>query len=422
MKDIIGVIGLGYVGLPLAVAFSKKYNIIGYDKNSSRVEELNSFKDSTGEVPRSKLKKAINLNRLNLITTAEVNKLHNASIFIVTVPTPIDHNKNPDLKPLIKASETIGKYISKNNLVIFESTVYPGTTEEVCIPIIESVSKLKFNEEFFVGYSPERINPGDKKRTIDKIIKITSGSNDKTAIKVDNLYKEIIKAGTYLAPSIKIAEAAKVIENSQRDINIAFMNELSKIFNLLNIDTKEVLKAASTKWNFLDFQPGLVGGHCIGVDPYYLAYKSINAGYNPEIILSGRTINDSMPIFIYNQINKLLKQKKINKTSLKILILGFTFKENCPDHRNTKVIEIFNQFSSDKNEVIVVDPKVNVEEVNREYGIKIYTEIPKNKYDILILAVPHNQFLKLNFNSFLNSKSIVYDVKGVLKFKTDGRL
>ncbi|MBT6170064.1 MAG: nucleotide sugar dehydrogenase, partial [Flavobacteriaceae bacterium] len=326
MKDIIGVIGLGYVGLPLAVAFSKKYNIIGYDKNSSRVEELNSFKDSTGEVSSLKLKKAINSNRLNLITTPKIKKLHNASIFIVTVPTPIDHNKNPDLKPLIKASETIGKYISKNNLVIFESTVYPGTTEEVCVPVIERFSKLKFNEEFFVGYSPERINPGDKKRTIDKIIKITSGSNEKTAIRVDNLYKEIIKAGTYLAPSIKIAEAAKVIENSQRDINIAFMNELSKIFNLLNIDTKEVLKAASTKWNFLDFQPGLVGGHCIGVDPYYLAYKSMNVGYKPEIILSGRTINDSMPIFIYNQINKLLKQKKINKTSLKILILGFTFK------------------------------------------------------------------------------------------------
>lgn len=422
MTQKIAIIGLGYVGLPLAVEFSKYYSVIGYDKSYKRINELKNFKDSTGEISITKLKSSLALNKITLVSNDQIDIIKNANIYIVTVPTPIDKENKPDLRSLINASETVGKYIRKNDTVIYESTVYPGTTEEICVPIIEKISKLKFNVDFYVGYSPERINPGDKQKTIDKIIKVTSGSTPQTAKKIDTLYKNIISAGTYLAPSIRIAEAAKVIENAQRDINIAFVNELAQIFNLLNLDTLEVLKAASTKWNFLDFKPGLVGGHCIGVDPYYLAYKSELMGYKPKIILAGREVNDSMSKFIFNEIIRLLKLKEIEVENSKTLILGFTFKENCNDFRNTKVLDIYNYFKDRNLKVEIYDPVVDKISVKKEYNIDIMESIPDTKYDAVLLAVSHENFKSFNIDDFLKPKSVIYDAKGFLNIKVDGRL
>lgn len=422
MKEKIAIIGLGYVGLPLAVEFSKYFSVIGYDKNNQRINELNNFKDSTGEISRNKLKYYLTSNKLSLVSNDEIDLIQTANTYIVTVPTPIDKENKPDLRPLISASETVGKYINKNDTIIFESTVYPGTTEEICVPIIEKISNLKFNKDFYVGYSPERINPGDKKRTIDKIIKVTSGSTPEIAKKIDALYKKIITAGTYLAPSIRIAEAAKVIENAQRDINIAFVNELSQIFNLLNLDTLEILKAASTKWNFLDFKPGLVGGHCIGVDPYYLAYKSELLGYKPKIILSGREVNDSMSKFIFKEIIRLLKLREIEVDNSRTLILGFTFKENCNDFRNTKVLDIYNLFKNRNLKVEIYDPVVDKIAVKKEYNIDIIKSLPSKKYDAILLAVSHDNFKSININDLLKPKSVIYDAKGFLNVKVDGRL
>jgi UDP-N-acetyl-D-galactosamine dehydrogenase len=418
----IAVIGLGYVGLPLAVEFGRKFNTIGFDINNSRIQELNSGIDSTLEISTEYLSETLNNNLFSI--TSDVTKISDCNIYIVTVPTPTDKNNRPVLTPLIKASETVASVLKKGDIVIYESTVYPGVTEEECVPVLERKSGLKYNQDFFAGYSPERINPGDKEHTVTKILKVTSGSTPEIAEIVDRLYNSIIIAGTHKASSIKVAEAAKVIENSQRDINIAFVNELSKIFNLLKIDTNEVLEAAGTKWNFLKFKPGLVGGHCIGVDPYYLAQKAQEVGYHPEIILAGRRLNDGMGKHIASETIKLMIKKSIKIIDSNILILGFTFKENCPDVRNTRVIDIFNELKTYNTNLTVVDPWANPSDVQKEYNITTLTEIPTNdKFDAIILAVGHHDFLKFNLTHYQNSNSVIFDVKGILeRNQIDGRL
>ena len=409
----IAVIGLGYVGLPLARLFSTKYTTIGYDINKKRVEALMTGVDETLEISSELLNEAI---KKGFICTTELEKIKDCNFYIVTVPTPVDKNNRPDLTPLIKASETVGKVISKGDIVVYESTVYPGATEEDCIPVVEYVSGLKFNVDFFAGYSPERINPGDKEHTVEKIKKVTSGSTPKTGKIVNEVYLSVIAAGTHLAPSIKVAEAAKIIENSQRDINIAFVNELAKIFNLMKIDTQAVLEAAGTKWNFLPFKPGLVGGHCIGVDPYYLAQKAQEYGYHPEIILAGRRMNDSMGKYVAGEVVKLMIRKGIPVKQAKVLLLGFTFKENCPDIRNTKAIDIYKELLEYEINIDVYDPWANPDEVMHEYGIKTVTSYPEeNGYSVIIMAVAHQKFLTLNLKKHKDQGCIIFDIKGILK-------
>ena len=432
MEKKIAVIGLGYVGLPLAVEFAKKYPTIGFDINTSRVNQLMSGHDHTLEVVDKDLQKEIVPDLLTAVSkgkglycTTVVGDIESANFYIVTVPTPTDKNKRPVLTPLIKASESVGKVLKKGDYVIYESTVYPGVTEDECVPVLERISGLKFNHDFYVGYSPERINPGDKERTVTKILKVTSGSNPEAAKVIDDLYKSVITAGTHLAPTIKVAEAAKVIENSQRDINIAFVNELAKIFNKLGIDTHSVLEAAGTKWNFLPFKPGLVGGHCIGVDPYYLAQKAQEAGYHPEIILAGRRINDSMGSFVASEVVKRMVQKDIAVKGAKTLVLGFTFKENCPDVRNTRVIDIYQDLVEFGLDVTVYDPWINPAEVQKEYAIEVSNSMTplSNKYSAIILAVSHKAFLEIEIENLKNDKSVLFDIKGFLpKQLIDARL
>jgi UDP-N-acetyl-D-glucosamine/UDP-N-acetyl-D-galactosamine dehydrogenase len=418
----IAIIGLGYVGLPLAVAFAEKYPVIGLDINTNRVDELQKGIDATLEVENDHLKSVLVQHSLKLdengakglFCTTAITDISDCTVFIVTVPTPTDKHNRPVLTPMIKASETVAKVMKKGDVVIYESTVYPGVTEDEMVPILEELSGLKFNEDFFVGYSPERINPGDKEHTVTKILKVTSGSTPESAKFIDDLYKEVIVAGTHLASSIKVAEAAKVIENSQRDINIAFVNELSKIFNLLGIDTLEVLEAAGTKWNFLPFKPGLVGGHCIGVDPFYLAQKAQEVGYHPEIILAGRRLNDSMGKHVATEVILHMMRKDIKVIDSKVLILGFTFKEDCPDVRNTRVIDIYEELLSFEMNVDVYDPWINQQEVMHEYGIDILTQEPDmNQYSAVILAVAHKKFRGLDLKT--SGDRVIYDVKGVLK-------
>ena len=413
MENIkICIVGLGYVGLPLAVEFGKKFPTIGFDINEKRVDEIKNGVDLTNEVDENELKKILYSNQLKVTTSKE--SIVSSNFYIISVPTPIDIHKKPDLNPLKKACELIGSILKHNDFVVFESTVYPGLTEEFCVPILESISDLKLNCDFHVGYSPERINPGDKVNNLTNIVKVTSGSSDYSAKIIDNVYKSIIEAGTFKAASIKVAEAAKVIENSQRDINIAFVNELSKIFGLMGINTNEVLEAASTKWNFMNFKPGLVGGHCIGVDPYYLAEKSIDLGYNPEIILSGRKMNDSMGPYIVNEVLKMISEKDIQIKDAKVLILGFTFKENCPDIRNTRVIDIYNELIKINTVPSICDPIASKENVLKEYKIEIENDIPEDsKFDVVIVAVAHNVFKKISINRFLKPKNIIFDVKEV---------
>lgn len=424
----IAVIGLGYVGLPLARLFATKYPVVGFDINQKRIEELNTGTDSTLEVEDDVLKAVLKYespfsqaSENGLYCSADINDIKDANIYIVTVPTPVDKHNRPDLTPLYKSSETVGKVLSEGDIVIYESTVYPGATEEECIPVLEKVSGLKFNQNFFGGYSPERINPGDKEHTVEKILKVTSGSTPEIGKVVDTLYKSVIVAGTHLAPTIKIAEAAKVIENSQRDINIAFVNELAKIFNLLEIDTHAVLEAAGTKWNFLPFKPGLVGGHCIGVDPYYLAQKAQENGYHPEIILAGRRLNDSMGQYVASQLVKTMIKKKISINGAQILNLGITFKENCPDVRNTKAVDVIQALEDYSLHVTTFDPWAKPEEVKHEYGLEVVNEIPQDKFDAIILTVAHKEFMGINLNDYLKEGGIIYDVKGVLE-ECDSRL
>lgn len=425
LNNQIAIVGLGYVGLPLAVAFAEKYKVIGFDINQHRVDELNSGHDETLEISNVELKNVLNVNNSNEIglhLTTQKSKIANCNIFIVTVPTPTDKHNRPVLTPMIKASETIGKVLKKGDIVVFESTVYPGVTEDEMVPVLENFSGLKYNSDFFCGYSPERINPGDKEHTVTKILKITSGSTPQTAEIVDQLYKSIITAGTHKASSIKVAEAAKVIENSQRDINIAFVNELSKIFNLIGIDTNEVLEAAGTKWNFLKFRPGLVGGHCISVDPYYLAQKAQEVGYHPEIILAGRRLNDSMGRHVATEVVKLIMKKDLKVIDSKVLLFGFTFKEDCPDVRNTRVIDIYHELKNFEINVEIFDPWANPEEVKKEYGIEISNQPPVGQFDALILTVAHKKFLDLDIKSFVKN-GVIYDVKGFLpKNIVDARL
>ncbi len=420
----IAVIGLGYVGLPLAVEFAKKYHVLGFDINKARIQELALGSDSTLEVDENNLKSVLKQDLSSgLILSSEQEELKSSNIYIVTVPTPVDKNNRPVLTPLIKASEMIGKVLKPNDIVIYESTVYPGVTEDECVPVLESTSGLSFNKDFYCGYSPERINPGDKTHTVTKIKKVTSGSTDNIGKIVDDLYNSIITAGTHLAPSIKVAEAAKVIENAQRDINIAFVNELAKIFNKLDIDTHAVLEAASTKWNFLPFKPGLVGGHCIGVDPYYLAQKAQEVGYHSEIILAGRRLNDSMGEYIGTEVLKLMVKNGIQIKDSKVLMLGITFKENCPDIRNTKAIEVYRTLKSFQMDVEVYDPWASKKEVMEEYGLEIVESLESRKYDTIIHTVAHNEFLNLNLDSLKNEGAVIYDVKGNLNpLKTDKRL
>jgi UDP-N-acetyl-D-galactosamine dehydrogenase len=416
----IAVIGLGYVGLPLARLFSTKYKTVGFDINRERVKTLMSGRDITMEVPDDLLQSAL---QRGLLCTSDIDHIRDCNFYIVSVPTPVDEDHNPDLTPLYKASETVGKVIAKGSIVVYESTVYPGVTEDECVPIIEKVSGLRFNVDFFAGYSPERINPGDKLHRIDTIKKVTSGSTPETGKRVNEVYGSVISAGTHLAPSIKVAEAAKVIENSQRDINIAFVNELAKIFNLIGIDTQDVLEAAETKWNFLPFKPGLVGGHCIGVDPYYLAQCAQRYGYNPEIILAGRRMNDGMGEYVAHRVIKLMIKKGIQITGADILILGFTFKENCPDVRNTKVMDIYNTLRDYNFAVSVYDPIADRDAVKHEYGIDIITCKPEKRFDAVILAVAHEQFNDTGIPSFLRENHVVFDVKAILdRNLTDGRL
>lgn len=409
---VLALIGLGYVGLPLAVEFGKKYRVIGFDINEKRINELRNGIDKTLEVSSVELSEA-----KNLIFTNQLEDLRQASVFIITVPTPVDDFKVPDLTPVIKASETVGKVLKKGDVAVYESTVYPGCTEEDCVPILESFSGLKFNQDFFCGYSPERINPGDKEHRVSTIKKIVSGSTPEIAKALNKLYQNVITVGTHLAPSIKVAEAAKVIENAQRDLNIAFVNELSKLFDLMDIDTLDVLEAAGTKWNFLPFRPGLVGGHCIGVDPYYLTHKAVKLGYNPEIILAGRRINDQMGAFVANQLVKLMIKKEHKINNSRVLVLGITFKENCPDIRNSKVIDIINELRSFGCLIDVFDPWADKEEVKHEYNIDLLcsTDEIKNKtYEGVILAVAHDQFKELDFPLLRINGAVVYDVKGIL--------
>jgi UDP-N-acetyl-D-glucosamine/UDP-N-acetyl-D-galactosamine dehydrogenase len=417
----IAVIGLGYVGLPLAVEFGKFFQTVGFDISKHRINDLIKGKDKTLEVDSSELKEAIHLSY-----SADVNEISSCNIFIITVPTPIDINKKPDLRPLISASETVGRVIKKNDIIVYESTVFPGATEEICVPILEEVSNLKFNIDFYCGYSPERINPGDKEHRLTSIKKVTSGSTPEIAEIVDSIYKKIIKVGTHKASSIKVAEASKVIENTQRDINIALINELAQIFNKLDIDTESVLQAAGTKWNFLPFRPGLVGGHCIGVDPYYLTHKAIEVGYSPDIILAGRRLNDKMGSYVVDKVISLMKKKKIKTLDAKILIMGMTFKENCPDLRNTRVIDVVNGFIEKNCLVDVYDPWVDKQESINEYGMSPIVKPLKSTYDAIILAVAHKEFADLKIEeirSFGNSKHVLYDIKYLFDAdQVDGRL
>jgi UDP-N-acetyl-D-galactosamine dehydrogenase len=414
----IAVIGLGYVGLPLAHAFSEKYEVVGFDIAQWRIDELSSGVDRTLELSEAQVKEAL-ANGMSF--TRELDDIADCNIYIVTVPTPIDKHKKPDLTPLIKASESIGKVLKKDDIVIYESTVYPGATEEECVPVLEKFSGLTFNEDFFCGYSPERINPGDKEHTVTKILKVTAGSTPEIGKKVDALYASVITAGTHLAPTIKVAEAAKVIENSQRDVNIAFVNELAIIFNKLDIDTEAVLEAAGTKWNFLPFRPGLVGGHCIGVDPYYLTHKAQEVGYNPEIILAGRRLNDNMGIYVANQVIKLMIKKGQKIEGAKVLVLGITFKENCPDIRNSRVIDVIQELKEFATEVEVYDPWADKEEVKREYGLPLIDEVNLSDYEAVILAVSHDKFKTFDFNT--NDKQVLFDIKSFIKTdNVDGKL
>ncbi len=420
-KCRIGVVGLGYVGLPLAVEFGKRFDTVGFDLKTARIKELAAGKDSTLEVDRKELKSAKKLRY-----TDNAKDLKRCNVYIVTVPTPIDDYKRPDLTPLEKASASLGTVLSKGDIVIYESTVYPGCTEEVCIPILEKVSGLKFNKDFFAGYSPERINPGDKQHRLPSIRKVTSGSTPEVADFVDELYRSIITAGTHKASSLKVAEAAKVIENPQRDVNIALNNELALIFNRLNIDTEEVLIAAGTKWNFLPFRPGLVGGHCIGVDPYYLTHKAQEIGYHPEMILAGRRLNDNMALYVAGEVVKLMTTKRIHVKRSRILVFGLTFKENCPDLRNSKVIDIIRELKKYGAEVDVFDPWIDVREAHHEYGVKPLRKLGRTRYDAAVMAVSHDQFKELGVKGvrkLLKPTSVIYDIKHVFKrSQVDGRL
>jgi UDP-N-acetyl-D-galactosamine dehydrogenase len=422
----IAVVGLGYVGLPLARLFATKYSVVGFDINQKRVDELNKGIDGTLEIEQNLLesvllKKPTN-NAIGLLCSTDLVDIEDCNYYIITVPTPVDKNNRPDLTPLYKSSETVGKVLKKGDIVIYESTVYPGVTEDECVPVLEKISGLKFNVDFYAGYSPERINPGDKLHTVDKILKVTAGSTPEIGIKVNELYKSIITAGTHLAPTIKVAEAAKVIENSQRDINIAFVNELSKIFNILNIDTHAVLEAAGTKWNFLPFKPGLVGGHCIGVDPYYLAQKAQEMGYHPEIILAGRRLNDSMGEYVASQVVKLMIKKGVVVNGAHLLMLGITFKENCPDVRNTKIVDVISSLADYGIQVSIYDPWANPEEVKHEYGLTTTTVLPNEKYDAIVLGVAHDTFSTLEFSTIKKENSVLYDVKGIVGSLADGKL
>ena len=421
MSEIkIGIIGLGYVGLPLARLFATKYAVVGFDINLNRVADLKKGTDFTQEVDDSLLKEVLTNDsnpEVGLFITADSEFLQDCNYYIVTVPTSVDKNNQPVLKPLLSASKTIAKYLQKNDIVIYESTVYPGATEEDCIPVLEKESNLVFNKDFFVGYSPERISPGDKVRTVENILKVTSGSTTEIAKKVDALYKSVIKAGTHLVPSIKVAEASKIIENCQRDINIAFVNELSKIFSLMDINTSEVLEAAATKWNFLPFKPGLVGGHCIGVDPFYLAQKAQQYGYYPEIILSGRRLNDSMGHHIASEVVKLMIDKELKVKRASVLILGITFKENCPDIRNTKVIDLYLALESFGLQADVYDPWAKKEEVKEVYDIDLIDEVYSKKYDVIVLAVAHKEFKNIDIVQLKNKEAVVYDIKNFLAIK-----
>ncbi|MCR4942723.1 MAG: Vi polysaccharide biosynthesis UDP-N-acetylglucosamine C-6 dehydrogenase TviB [Campylobacter sp.] len=409
----ISVIGLGYVGLPLAAAFSQKYEVVGFDVNAKRIEDLKNAHDATLELNETQMKEAI---KNGMKFTLNLDDIKDCNFFIVTVPTPIDANKRPDLTPVVKATQSVAKVLKKGDIVVYESTVYPGVTEEICVPILENISGLKFNQDFFCGYSPERINPGDKEHTVTKIKKITSGSTPKTAETVDQIYSSIITAGTHKASSIKVAEAAKVIENTQRDINIAFINELAMLFERLGIDTHEVLAAAGTKWNFLNFKPGLVGGHCIGVDPYYLTHKAQEVGYHPEMILAGRRINDNMGKYVGSQIIKLMIKNGVMINKAKVLVLGMTFKENCPDIRNSRVIDVIDEIKDFGCVVDVFDPWANSDDVKREYGFELIKNYSFNDYDCVVLAVAHNEFKDLNLQG-----KLVYDIKNIYP-KADARL
>ena len=421
MKIKIAVIGLGYVGLPLARLFSTKYPTIGYDINKSRVERLMQGKDDTLEVEDTLLQEAI--SKHNFICTTDLDAIKECNFFVVTVPTPVDKHNNPDLTPLYKASETVGKVIKKGDIVVYESTVYPGVTEEECLPVVERISGLKYNEDFFAGYSPERINPGDKEHTVEKIRKVTSGSTPEIATIVDDVYNSVLINGTHLASSIRVAEASKIIENSQRDVNIAFMNELAKIFNAMGIDTNDAIEAAASKWNFIKLKPGLVGGHCISVDPYYLIQKAQVYGVLPRLMTDARRLNDNMGEYVANRVIKLMNHKGVMVKDAKVLILGITFKENCPDIRNTKVVDIYHTLEPYTKNITIYDPWANPEEVKHEYNVEITTTLPNNKFDTIILAVAHNQFLKLDLTALRKENSVLYDVKNILpKEQVDGRL
>ncbi|MEZ4839915.1 nucleotide sugar dehydrogenase [Flavobacterium sp.] len=425
MNIRIAVIGLGYVGLPLARLFATKYPVVGFDINQQRVRELNEGLDTTLEVSEDLLQSVLKPSasgQNGLYCSTNLADIQDCNYYIVTVPTPVDKNNRPDLTPLYKSSETVGKVLKKGDIVIYESTVYPGVTEEECVPVLEKISGLRFNVDFFAGYSPERINPGDKEHTVEKILKVTAGSTPEIGKKVDDLYQSVITAGTHLAPTIKVAEAAKVIENSQRDINIAFVNELAKIFNMLAIDTQAVLAAAGTKWNFLPFKPGLVGGHCIGVDPYYLAQKAQEAGYHPEIILAGRRLNDSMGEYVASQVVKLMIKKGITINSAKVLVLGITFKENCPDVRNTKIVDVIHALTDYGIDVTIYDPWASAAEVQHEYNLALQHELMDEQFDGIVLGVAHNEFLSLDFKQLKKKTAVVYDVKGILTDGVDGKL
>lgn len=417
----ITVIGLGYVGFPLARLFSTKYPVIGYDLNPNRVKELMRGHDSTLEVPDYLIKESI--EKYGLICTTDIDKIKDSNFYIVSVPTPVDNHNKPDLSPLKGASETIGKVLEKGDIVVYESTTYPGCTEEECVPVLEKVSGLKFNKDFFVGYSPERINPGDKEHTVEKIKKVTSGSNERTADIVDSVYRSVLINGTFKASSIKVAEASKIIENTQRDINIAFMNELSQVFNKIGIDTHEVLDAAATKWNFLKLSPGLVGGHCISVDPYYLIQKAEDSGVFPSVMFNARNINDSMGQYVADQVIKCMDKKGLIVKDSNILILGITFKENCPDIRNTKVIDVYNGLKEYTSNIVVYDCWANSQKVKKEYGVDVVNELPNDKFDTVVLCVAHKEFLNLDIKSLVKDNGVIYDVKGILpKEIIDGRL
>ena len=414
----IAIIGLGYVGLPLARLFATKYSVVGFDINPVRITELMSGVDSTLEVDNETLQSVLvnkNSDSIGLFCTNQLDKIKDCNYYIITVPTPVDKNNRPILTPLIKASETVGAVLKKGDIVIYESTVYPGATEEDCVPVLEKISGLQFNKDFYAGYSPERINPGDKEHTVEKILKVTSGSTPKIGEMVNKLYKSVITAGTHLAPTIKVAEASKVIENSQRDINIAFVNELAKIFNLLDINTHHVLEAAATKWNFLPFKPGLVGGHCIGVDPYYLAQKAQEKGYHPEIILAGRRLNDGMGDYVASEVVKCMIKKNIPVNDSNILVLGITFKENCPDVRNTKAVDLISALKDYGTNIKIYDPWADKDEVMHEYGLKSLKSIPNEKFDAIVLTVSHDKFKELDFLSLKNENAIIYDVKNFLE-------